>query len=564
MEIHLSHDEHWAEVDGTWVHGDAFINGKLFSSTELAKKISAIDDKSELKEILGQARGFFSILHDLGDRIFLAVDHIRSWPVYYATTDEIYISDSAEWVHEIGANRGYDPVAATEYLFTSYVPGSKTLSRDVKQVQAGEIVTLHGDQSDQRTVRESYFVHNPADSSIEIETADLDRIVTEICSDLIEYADGRTILLGLSSGYDSRLIALVLSRLGYDNVVTYTTDTASGSSSDIPVARSVATDLGYEHLEIRYDNSDFEFFERSERLQEFVRDIGFLSEYPQVHKLVEHEKLTAAGISPEDVVHVMGHHALGGATQIPRRVAEQDTVTRTEFFDLLWKFHYSNWNEPAGSRWRELFEGYILDRGPSNLYSNRTVEASPGAVSGLELWYWQERLPKYLTARREYASLGYDSWNPLLDRRFYDFLEGTSHRSRVGKRVLKEYVYELDVEIRGSSDLDVSASDDSPQSIEAKMWQNVIRLVGELPEPVEKPIRQTYRDQQSKTAYETDARYGIVPESDFNTISFRKIHYRPLLFLLLYKNGFFELPGTTELDRALGENQQHREIRSGG
>ena len=72
-----------------------------------------------------------------------------------------------------------------------------------------------------------------------------------------------------------------------------------------------------------------------------------------------------------------------------------------------------------------------------------------------------------------------------------------------------------------------------------------------LPGPIKESIRRAYKRYDSTDAYDRDPRYGIVSEAEFDAISFRTIHYRPLLLLYLYDRGCFDLPGKTELDRAL-------------
>jgi asparagine synthase (glutamine-hydrolysing) len=554
MGIHLSHENHWAKSDDTMVSGSAFLDGTHFSGEELADEISGIDSESELESTLSRANGFFSVIHGIGDRTYAAVDHVRSWPLYYAVTDDVYVSDSAEWVHENGARRGYDPVAATEYLFTCFVPGKDTLSRDVKQVRAGEVVRLRTGRSGSTAHGERYFIHDPRESSRPADEDELDETIVDAVNRLIEYAGDRRILLGLSGGYDSRLIALMLSRLGYENVVTYTTHTASGSSREIAIARSIARDLDFEHIEVVSDQSDYRGIEGSEQM-ELIDDIGYLSEYPHINKVILRRKLKEAGVDPNEVVHVLGHQLLGAGTFLPAWVRDRETLGRSEFYDLMWKLHYSNWETPSKPHWRELFEGRMLSRVPVDPYRTGTVEPTSDAVRGFESWYWQERLPKYIIARREYEYLGFDVWYPLLDRSLYSFFEESGYRDRVGKRILKEYATRLDRQVRGQDAGIDAGSDDSSRSVIGPVWEQTVGLVHSLPQPAREFVRRAYHDYRSRDEYERDPRYSIVSESRFNSISFPNVDsnslYRTLLLLYLYDEGYFDTPVPTQFDLAL-------------
>lgn len=556
MELHLSQRDQWTGANGTYVSGSAFFGGSLLKESDLAAAVAETDTKTELRALLEDANGLFSLVHEIDGTIYAAVDHVRSWPLYYAVTDDIYVSDSAEWIHQQGSDRGYDPIAATEYLFTAFVPGSGTLSRDVRQVQAGELVTLDSTDSGLQSETERYFRYTPSECSEPVTQSDLDEVLTAAFERLIKYADGRPILLGLSGGYDSRLIALFLKRLGYENTITYTTQTASENSAEMDLAASIADDLAFQHLEISSARSDYQDFEESRQMN-LIEDVGYLSEYPHVNKEILRQKLRAEGVEPESVVHVLGHHVLGGGAMIPDWVRDQQTLSREEFCDLVWNLHYSGWETPGEPRWQKLFQERMLERLPTNLYDNGTLEATADAVSGYEELYWQERLPKYVTARREYETLGFDMWYPLLDQAVYDYFQRSRYRDRVGKRVLKEYVRNLDSRIR-ATESDLEPADRQPiQSLTDAAWGRSVALVHALPSPVTEFIRDAYNDYQSTDLYMQDPRYNIVPEAEFERFSFPNVYggslYRTLLALYLYDNDFFDLPIETEYDRALAE-----------
>lgn len=549
MKVHLSNDDYWTKSGDTLVSGSAFFDGRCLSDEQFVDKVSATAGPEELKRVLSKANGFFSIIHDSGEEIYAAVDHVRSWPLFYTVTDDVYISDSAEWVHEHGARRGYDPVAGTEYLFTCFVSGKDTLSRDVKQVQAGELVALSADDGDKNVNGEQYFSYSPVETSTPVHKNDFDEVLVEAINRLIEYADGRTILLGLSAGYDSRLIALMLHRLGHEDVITFT----GGDPSERSIAKTIAADLNFEHVVLTTTESDYHHIDNSAEM-ELVHDVGYLSEYPSINKVVQRQKLEEAGIDPSDVVLVLGHHLLG-ASFLSGWVRDKETLSRKEFFDLMWRRHYSHWETPRRQQWRRLFEGRMLERIPTDLYQTRDVESTPDAVRGFEEFYWRERLPKFIIIRREYAYLGFDVWYPLLDRALYSFFQRSNYRDRVGKRILKEYVRQLDVQMRGEKSDLTAGTDRSSESVTGVAWDQMVRLVHALPEPAKEFIREKYKEYKRRDAYRRDPRYKIVSEDEFNSISFPKVAdgelHRTLLLFYLYRRGFFDFPVETEFDRAL-------------
>jgi len=554
VRIHLHNEDHWTRSDSTIVSGNAFLDGKHRSSIQLAERISETDNADDLKRLLSRANGFFSVIHENENNVHVAVDHVRSWPVFYGVTDDVYVSDSAEWIHKVGGRRGYDPVAGTELLFACFVSGGGTLSRDVRQVRAGELVTIDVDRSTPSVREERYFTYTPVESSSGINKDELDEVLVETIERLIEYVDGRTILLGLSRGYDSRLIALMLRRLGHDNTVAYTTRTASADRQEMRAAKEVADDLGFEHIEVTSDPSDYQNFEGSKQMK-LIEDIGYLSEYPHINKVVLRDKLEEAGIDPDSVVHVLGHTVLGAGTFLPEWVTNRHALQRNELLDLMWDLHYRNWETMGEHQWRPLFEARMMKQLSNNLFRTGDVEPTPDAIAGFEQWYWQERLPKYIIARREYEYLGFDIWYPLLDRALYSLFGSSAYGDRVGKQIFEEYVRDLDTEIRGQQSDPGTEFENSSRSLSEIAWNQTTRTVQALPDPVTESVRSMYHKYKSQNAYYRDPRFSIVSKDWFDSISFPNVNsrtlYRTLLLLYLYENRFFEFPVKTEYDHAI-------------
>lgn len=548
MKVHLSYDSHWTESDGTMVCGSAFLNGTHLSTRELAEKISDVTDTGELRTLLSALNGFFSVIHEINDEVYVAVDHVRSWPIYYALTDDLYISDSAEWVHDVGARNGYDSHAMNEYLFTCYITGRETLSSDVKQTQSGELLVFNTNGTRTDLTRERYYTYDSSDDTGGVD--DLDDRMLEAFHRLIQYADGRTILLGLSAGYDSRLIALMLRRLGYDNTITYTTRTVSRDSSEIETAESIAHDLGFEHIRITTGPQDYENLDDSDR--DMIDDIGYLSEYPHINKSTLKEQLANENIDIDDVVHVLGHHLIGAGSFLSDEIRDRDTITRDEFFDTMWNPHYSNWVEQGDYGLRETFKERMFDKLPIDLYRDGNVETISDAMKGFDQWYWQERLPKYVLARREYEYLGFDMWYPFLDRTLCSFYARCDYEAKVDKRILKNYVRDLEAEIRGVTHIEEPNQRD--RSLTDIVWNTGTDLIHELPSPITERVRQIYYDRlHTPERHGDDPRYNIITEAEFDSIEFPVINTRTLLLLYLYDRGYFDLPETNEFDIALGK-----------
>lgn len=168
-----------------------------------------------------------------------AVDRVRSISLFYACSgDTLYLSDDAEWVRaQLGEGQATEEVAETEFLLTGYVTGEDTLYSKVKQLQAGEVLKAHveGGEIVVQKTRYYRYVHREGEwaavNQVNVLPL-LDRVVN--CMErLIRWTNGRMIVIPLSGGYDSRLIATTLRRLGYENIIAFSYGRPGNTEAEI-------------------------------------------------------------------------------------------------------------------------------------------------------------------------------------------------------------------------------------------------------------------------------------------------------------------------------------------
>jgi asparagine synthase (glutamine-hydrolysing) len=76
----------------------------------------------------------------------------------------------------------------------------------------------------------------------------LDKILIGIFERLIRRAQGRTIAVPLSGGYDSRLIVLMLKRLGYRNLLAFSYGLLKDEESCISRAMARSLDIQWQFI----------------------------------------------------------------------------------------------------------------------------------------------------------------------------------------------------------------------------------------------------------------------------------------------------------------------------
>lgn len=423
----------WHRAEGVSVCGSGFLpDGTHLEAASFCGAVREAIVQDHLTAFLEGLNGFFAIIAEHGDSVVAVVDRVRSIPLFYGVTgDAACVSDDAEWVRQNVGDRETDEVAKQEFLLTGYVTGADTLFANVKQVQAGEAVYLRAAGAGQRVsaTRWYRFLHQEPERWDESALLSKLNNHTEASHKrLIEYAAGRQIAIPLSGGYDSRLIATMLKKLGYENVIAFTYGVPGNKESEI--SKTIAQKLGIPWHFVEYSNERWRtWFESTERKDYYRMGSGWASlahtqDWPAVRELKER------GVLDPDAVIVPGYGGtvVGGHTPTPK---DQSDVSRMdELLSLVGGKHYSlrPWRSDvqALTDWNRR----IMDR------AERGEISTPVELAGaFEKWEWQERQAKFIVnSVRVYDFWDFDWWMPLWDADFMRFWQGVPLELRLNKR----------------------------------------------------------------------------------------------------------------------------------
>lgn len=439
ITVNLS--DSWVISENTYVKGRAFSNGRYLKGKKLTDYLRTSKD---IKKACAGLNGFFSFVIKGPDSVVIGADRTRSIPLFYGINDRFaYISDNPYWIKDQTGDSGYDEISEKEFLLLGFVSGKDTLFKNVKQIQAGEIISFSKDTKDTDSVikispsRYYRFIHK---NYFEMNREQLfeahESVLTEAFQRLIRLAGGRTIVLPLSGGYDSRLVASTLKRLGYNNIIAFSF--GKPGNNDSVMSKRVAEKLGIQWLFIPYDNEKtYKWYNSEERKEYGIKAdcAGTIlqdREWPAVYELKKQ------GLIPDDSIFVPGHSGdftAGG--WIPKKFLRKN-VQEDEFIDTILNKHYIMWNWKAGrDKLRSAFAAKILENVEAELFNIQT-----DAANAYEKWQWQEDEVKHHTnSTRIYEYFGYEWWMPLWDSEYMDFWSRVPLKWRFKKRLYKECVF---------------------------------------------------------------------------------------------------------------------------
>lgn len=397
---------------------DIFVKGYLFDKDKRIRKGNAlisffeeVNTEEAFRQKLKEANGIFSVIIKKDNQVFFAVDRTRTFPLFYRVEEkETVISDDAETA--AGSRRELSMSAKKEFLLTGFVTGKDTLLSHVKQVQAGEYVLCS-----EFLVKSCFYHHlvpaQPLCANAPFLTETLQALIEETGERLVTALDGRTAVIPLSGGYDSRLIAVLLKKNNYRKVICYTYGIPS--SPEVRISQKVAAQLGFPWYFIHYTHKLLEGFEQSAHFQSYFPFAGnytssfFLQDYFAVKYLKEH------ALIPENAVFVPGHTGdfLAGGHLTPGLNAEN-------LIRSIFRKHFGL-RKADLSGFREKIEDSLL---PVDVYAN------------YENWDLKERQAKFIiNSNRIYEYWGFEHLMPLWDNALAAFFPDIGLKYRLNKKL---------------------------------------------------------------------------------------------------------------------------------
>ena len=371
---------------------------------------------------------------------------MRSIPLFYAVSEtEILLSDNSRWVADQAGGVSLDRFSAGEFLLTGYVTGRHTLSESVSQLRAGEAIAFSNRNEEALVETRRYYEFKPRPGTAKSEELShkLDSVAENAIQRLIRFADGRPIVVPLSGGLDSRLIALTLKRLGYKAVITFTYGKPGNSESLI--SEKVAEALGFEWNFIPYSEKEWQKWYSSDRMRSYIDFAGHLTSEALIQDWPAIDRLINLGIIGKDSVVVPGHTGdfLSGA-HLPHELTGPLRLLQPDLWRVICRHHYHLTTfhgaaEKVGLT-PETLRSELLKRFRTVLgIDSPQTESEP-----LELyncWEWQERQAKFIiNSVRAYEFFGLSWWLPWWDTEFLAFWEKIPLEFLKGRQLYRGYV----------------------------------------------------------------------------------------------------------------------------
>lgn len=419
IDLRYNYGFKWHQSNGVYVKGYlSDENEALYTDAELIEYYKTFKTTEEFIDKCKNANGNFVVIVAKDEKVYIAADVTRTFPIFYAVSEgRIVISDDAYYLRDV-LKLEADITSTNEFLYTSYVTGSSTLLEGLKQIVAGEVLVFE----DGRVERISYFNYCVNSDEI-LKNATVEQhngLFRKAMQRIVDSVKGKTIVLPLSGGYDSRLIAVLLKELNYKNVICFTYGNID--NVEVQISKQVANTLGYKWLFVDYVDMPFQedFFE-SEELGRYYKFANNMSSVFLLQDFFAVRHLTNNNLVPKNSVFIPGHSGdfnVGNHLYPFDKLVSSDKTCATEIF----KRHYILDQSPVK---KELFQKVL-----------KSIPKEGKCYSKIENFNLKERQAKLIVnANRVYEFFGYEHRMLFWDRDLVEFFRTLKFSDKLNSKL---------------------------------------------------------------------------------------------------------------------------------
>lgn len=229
-----------------WIRGLFRYRGAYYED-DIPNELLKISSEEDFKAVRSQLSGNYALICKVGKLTFAAVDRIAVYPLFYACSPQgALIGDSFTMMESHQEHPCGDEESQMEFLASQMVIGNRTMIKNVYTIEAGQYLVI--DETDRATLHD-YDTHSHTESypnDVAWLTEKHNEVVDDVFERMISTLHGRKVVLFLSGGYDSRLVAVQLHKHNYTNVlcVSY----GKESDREASVAHKIADACGFEWI----------------------------------------------------------------------------------------------------------------------------------------------------------------------------------------------------------------------------------------------------------------------------------------------------------------------------
>ena len=399
--------------------------GNLYNGNGALRFFEGISEIDQLIATANTINGSFCLLIIQNDTAFLLSDIIRTFPLFYRkSTVGFDVSDDAYAINE--KNDTLNPLSIDEFEGTGFVFSNRTLFNEIHQTQSGQIVHLF-DNSIEIVDYYTYLTHNYFHASYNELRQTAKKVILDSFARFVKSLGDRQVVICLSGGYDSRLIACMLKYYNYKNVLCITYGNKE-RNPEIGISQQVACELGFKWQFVEYDEELIKGYFTSPPFNAYYKYVGNFANMFMMHEYFAVKYLSGLNLIEPDAIFVTGHSGdfLGGSqiTKFNLKMHMNIDNMVSSIFHTKLVFQTSKLN----------LENKIKDN--IRIDINHVLSKYPESYghSLIENWDMKEKLSKFIASSSTvFDFFGYEYRLPFWDKELVDFFKNIPIGLKINK-----------------------------------------------------------------------------------------------------------------------------------
>jgi asparagine synthase (glutamine-hydrolysing) len=427
MHISLknNHGFSWYQSENIFVKGYFFDeNDNFLEKNNALLFLSKIRFKEDFLKVIHLINGCFTIIIKTNTNCFVASDTTRIFPIFYTFQNgDIHISDDIIFLKKHYQIQNFDKIAELELKSTLHTYGKKTLLKNVYQIQSSEYLIIKNEKIIENNFFFSYASETNNPASFNTQKKQAFTSFENTFKRLIKSLNNKTVALPLSSGFDSRLIAVMLKKYNYSNVICYTY--GKKDSFEIENSKKTAKYLGHKWLFVEYSENLLGNILNTTFFKNYANYAGKYSAMPNPQEYFAVHYLKENKLIPNDTIFIPGYAGdfLGGSQflkVIPKSLEASNII------NLILREKFTNYKLKKKEKKHIRNELEIVLE--NDIYKNKI----PSSIfEDIDI---KEKITKYIfNSANFYTFFGYEHRFPFWDKELLTFFKRVPEKHKIGK-----------------------------------------------------------------------------------------------------------------------------------
>ena len=402
--IHIDENYGWKKINfknrRLWIKGLIY----NYSDFEIIRKLSYIKLK-DIKKFLNSIDGHYAIIFETKDFIISAVDKISSIPIFYFFDQQNYFVSPFPSKVKNFFKKALNQEQLLSVSMASYTIGEETIYKNFFSMRAGSVSIFKKHHNSLKYF--NYYQFDcwkiNKDFNFKKKKEQLSKLNLKIIKKLYDYSmrEEKTIVIPLSGGLDSRLIASTLKSLGAKNVFCF----SYGYKNNYESAANKKI----------YEMFNSKSFKKFRTIFDTYNCVSDLTEFYAIKELHKNKKL-------KNCIIVNGNTGdfISGGHILKFKISKKPKKTLENLISVFINKHFRLWQSLATNKNDQTIKK-LLKKELGNIKNLKNINKN-NFHSLIEYLEYYNRQAKHLSSKqRTYEYFNCEWALPLWDKDYIEF-----------------------------------------------------------------------------------------------------------------------------------------------